>query len=198
MSEVLTFNTESNTVVKESEIVPLTIYSDAFGMLKEVMPEYTDKLPNNNMERFSKQMHLTRKMYNGIGLAANQCGIRARVFVIGTGDRDDFKITCINPRVVKESDNIVRDKEGCLSYPALHVTIGRPDNSDVEFTNEKGELVNMNLTGVTARCFLHELDHLNGVLMADRVGKTSMMMAKEKQMKRLKKFERNYKRGIRI
>ena len=198
MSEVLTFNTESNTVVKESEIVPLTIYSDAFGMLKEVMPEYTDKLPNNNMERFSKQMHLTRKMYNGIGLAANQCGICARVFVIGTGDRDDFKITCINPRVVKESDNIVRDKEGCLSYPALHVTIGRPDNIDVEFTNEKGELVNMNLTGVTARCFLHELDHLNGVLMADRVGKTSMMMAKEKQMKRLKKFERNYKRGIRI
>jgi peptide deformylase len=198
MSEVLTFNTESNTVVKESEIVPLKIYSDAFGMLKEVMPEYTDKLPNNNMERFSKQMHLTRKMYNGIGLAANQCGIRARVFVIGTGDRDDFKITCINPRVVKESDNIVRDKEGCLSYPALHVTIGRPDNIDVEFTNEKGELVNMNLTGVTARCFLHELDHLNGVLMADRVGKTSMMMAKEKQMKRLKKFERNYKRGIRI
>jgi len=198
MSEVLTFNTESNTVVKESEIVPLKIYSDAFGMLKEVMPEYTDKLPNNNMERFSKQMHLTSKMYNGIGLAANQCGIRARVFVIGTGDRDDFKITCINPRVVKESDNIVRDKEGCLSYPALHVTIGRPDNIDVEFTNEKGELVNMNLTGVTARCFLHELDHLNGVLMADRVGKTSMMMAKEKQMKRLKKFERNYKRGIRI
>jgi peptide deformylase len=198
MSEVLTFNTESNTVVKESEIVPLTIYSDAFGMLKEVMPEYTDKLPNNNMERFSKQMHLTRKMYNGIGLAANQCGIRARIFVLGTGDRDDFKITCINPRVVKQSDNIVRDKEGCLSYPALYVTIGRPDNIDVEFTNEKGELVNMNLTGLTARCFLHELDHLNGVLMADRVGKTSMMMAKEKQMKQIKKIERKHKRGIRI
>jgi len=198
MSEVLTFNTESNTVVKESEIVPLTIYSDAFGMLKEVMPEYTDKLPNNNMERFSKQMHLTRKMYNGIGLAANQCGIRARIFVLGTGDRDDFKITCINPRVVKQSDNIVRDKEGCLSYPALYVTIGRPDNIDVEFTNEKGELVNMNLTGLTARCFLHELDHLNGVLMADRVGKTSMMMAKDKQMKQIKKIERKHKRGIRI
>ena len=178
MSEVLTFNTESNTVVKESEIVPLKIYSDAFGMLKEVMPEYTDKLPNNNMERFSKQMHLTRKMYNGIGLAANQCGIRARVFVIGTGDRDDFKITCINPRVVKQSDNIVRDKEGCLSYPALHVTIGRPDNIDVEFTNEKGELVNMNLTGVTARCFLHELDHLNGVLFVDRV-KNAIALNKE-------------------
>lgn len=198
MSEVLTFNTESNTVVKESEIVPLTIYSDAFGMLKEVMPEYTDKLPNNNMERFSKQMHLTRKMYNGIGLAANQCGIRARVFVIGTSDRDDFKITCINPRVVKQSDNIVREREGCLSYPALSVTIGRPDNIDVEFTNEKGELVNMNLTGVTARCFLHELDHLNGVLMADRVGPTTMMMARDKQKKQLKKFERTYKRGIRI
>ena len=198
MSEVLTFNTESNTLVKESEIVPLTIYSDAFGMLKEVMPEYTDKLPNNNMERFSKQMHLTRKMYNGIGLAANQCAIRARVFVLGTGDRDDFKITCINPRVVKQSDNIVRDREGCLSYPALYVTIGRPDNIDVEFTNEKGELVNMNLTGLTARCFLHELDHLNGVLMADRVGKTSMMMAKDKQMKQIKKIERKHKRGIRI
>jgi peptide deformylase len=167
-------------------------------MLKEVMPEYTDKLPNNNMERFSKQMHLTRKMYNGIGLAANQCGIRARVFVIGTGDRDDFKITCINPRVVKQSDNIVREREGCLSYPALSVTIGRPDNIDVEFTNEKGELVNMNLTGVTARCFLHELDHLNGVLMADRVGPTTMMMARDKQKKQLKKFERTYKRGIRI
>lgn len=198
MSEILTIDTETSTVVKESDIVPLSIRNDTYPMLREVMPEYTKELPNNDMTRFVKQLHMTRKMYNGIGLAANQCGVRARVFVIGTGEKDDFKITCINPRVVRESEDTIRGKEGCLSYPALDVTVPRPDSIDVEFLDETGKLNQMNLTGLTARCFLHELDHLNGIRLTDRVGNASMMLARQKQAKRLKKFERNMKRGVHI
>lgn len=194
MSEVITINTETASVLTEEDITILQLFDDKFPLLKEIMPEYTGTLPNSEMTKLIKRMQLTRKTFQGLGLSANQCGIRARVFVIGSLD-GQIEFNCINPKVVGVSAEVIKEREGCLSYPALDVMITRPENIDVEFTNEKGELVKTNLSGLTARCFLHELDHLNGKRLEDHVGKTSMIMARQKQQKRMKKIERLYKSG---
>lgn len=194
MSEVITINTETASVLTNDDITVLQLFDDKFPLLKERMPEYGGVLPNAEMTKLVKRMQLTRKTYQGLGLAANQCGIRARVFVIGSPD-GEVEFNCINPKVNAVSAEFIKEREGCLSYPALDVMIERPQSVDVEFTNEKGELIKTTLWGLTARCFLHELDHLNGIRLEDNVGKTSMIMARQKQQKRMKKIERLYKSG---
>lgn len=169
------------------EILPLPVYDDNHPMLLVDIPEYTLPLPNPTMNRLVQRLKMTMKMYSGIGLAANQCGVLERVFIIGT---DQFQIACINPKVIKISEEMVNDREGCLTFPALFLTIHRPSWIEVEFTTETGEVKQMRLDGLTARCFLHELDHLNGVKFTSHVGKVSLQMAQQRAKKMIKKMIR--------
>jgi peptide deformylase len=195
MSEVLTFNTESG-IVQQEDINPLDVYGEDYFGLHKTMPEYdVTTLPNPVMTKLVKRMKMTMKMYNGLGLSANQCGVFERVFVIGT---DQFQITCINPVVTGFSAEMKKNKEGCLSFPGLFVTIDRPVSCDVEFYDENGQKQTATLDGLTAQCFLHELDHLNGTRMIDRVKPLALQMARQKQQKLVKKVTRLSKNGIRI
>jgi len=190
MSEVLTFNTETG-VVQQEDIRPLTVLNENFPGLQQVMPEYdVTSLPNPVMSRLVKQMKMTMKLYNGLGLSANQCGVLQRLFVIGNGD---FQMVCINPKVVNVAAQVKADKEMCLSFPALALTIERPTGIDVEFYDENGQKQEMHLDGLTARCFLHELDHLNGVRMVDHVKPLALAMARKKQQKLIKNYVRRNK-----
>jgi peptide deformylase len=92
MSEVLTINTESG-IVQEEKIEPLTVFDDRHPFLNTELPEYTEQLPNKRMTTLIKRLKMTMKLYGGIGLSANQCGLKDRVFVMGT---DQFQIACIN------------------------------------------------------------------------------------------------------
>jgi peptide deformylase len=179
MSEILTIDTTTN-VIQNERVEPLQLYDDSLPLLNEVMPEYKDALPNFAMNNLVKQLKLTMKLYGGIGLSANQCGIRARVFIIGT---DQFQIACINPKVIKSSADLQKDNEGCLSFPALYLKIARPIWCDVGFYDESGQYKEMRLEGLTARCFLHELDHMNGVKFVSHSGPVALQMAKKKQSK---------------
>jgi peptide deformylase len=189
MSEILTIDTTTN-VIQNGRVEPLQLYDDSLPLLNEVMPEYKDALPNFAMNNLVKQLKLTMKLYGGIGLSANQCGIRARVFIIGT---DQFQIACINPKVIKSSADLQKDNEGCLSFPALYLKIARPIWCDVGFYDESGQYKEMRLEGLTARCFLHELDHMNGVKFTSHVGPVSIQLAKQKQQKFIKKVIRQKK-----
>lgn len=189
MSEILTIDTTTN-IIQNERVEPLQLYDDSLPLLNEVMPEYKDALPNFAMNNLVKQLKLTMKLYGGIGLSANQCGIRARVFIIGT---DQFQIACINPKVIKTSADLQKDNEGCLSFPALYLKIARPIWCDVGFYDESGQYKEMRLEGLTARCFLHELDHMNGVKFTSHVGPVSIQLAKQKQQKFIKKVIRQKK-----
>ena len=189
MSEILTIDTTTN-VIQNERVEPLQLYDDSLPLLNEVMPEYKDALPNFAMNNLVKQLKLTMKLYGGIGLSANQCGIRARVFIIGT---DQFQIACINPKVIKSSADLQKDNEGCLSFPALYLKIARPIWCDVGFYDESGQYKEMRLEGLTARCFLHELDHMNVVKFTSHVGPVSIQLAKQKQQKFIKKVIRQKK-----
>jgi peptide deformylase len=186
MSEMLTIDTSAG-LVKEEKVEPLPLYGENHTMLNMEMPEYTDPLPNHTMTSLVKRLKLTMKLYGGIGLSANQCGVYERVFVIGA---NDFTMTCINPKVISASADLKRDSEGCLSFPGLYVKIDRPSWVEVEYTDENGETKQTKLEGLTARCFVHELDHMNGVKFVSHAGPVALQMAKKKQSKLMKKYTR--------
>jgi len=186
MSEVITIDTGSG-IIKEEKVELLPVFSDNLPMLSEPIPEYVHALPNPQMTKLVQQLKLTMKEYSGLGLAANQCGIFQRVFVIGT---DQFQIACINPKIISASAEVEKTPEGCLSFPALTLKIERPKSIDVEFTTENGEVKQMRLDGLTARCFQHELDHLNGIKFTKHVGETTMLLARQRQAKMMKKFRK--------
>lgn len=187
--EVLIIDT-GQSLPKPKTLEPLPLYDENYYMLNQVMPDYKDRLPNAYMDNLVTRMRKTMKKFSGIGLSANQCGVQARVFLIG---HEDFDIVCINPRVIGQSDKMIKTEEGCLSFPGLFCKIERPDWIDVEFTNEKGETLQTRLEGLTARCFLHELDHMNGIKFVKHVGAVTLRMAREKQNKRIKLMKRRMK-----
>ena len=183
-------------IAKQEQLQPLPIYGDEFPMLREVMPEMDiSTLPNKQTSRLAEQLRITMRMYNGFGLSANQCGVKARMFVIGT---DAFNMTCINPKIVGKPAEHIKRQEGCLSYPGLFVTIARSSEIDVEFYNEQGELKQVTLSGITAQCFQHELDHLNGITFTSKVGPVALQLAKKKQQKLITKVKKLHKNGLRI
>jgi peptide deformylase len=189
MSDILTIDTSVAAGLKKAEpkVEPLQVFDDRLPMLSEVMPEFVGTLPNASMTHLTKRMKMTMKLYSGLGLSANQCGVKERVFVIGT---DQFQMACINPKVISVSEELVKDTEGCLSFPAFFLNFPRPSWVEVEFTDENGETKQVKLDGLTARCFLHELDHLNGVKFTSYVGQASILQAARKQQKLIKKIVR--------
>ena len=156
-------------------------------MLSDEIPKYIDALPNEYMTNLIKQLKMTMKLYGGIGLSANQCGVYERVFVIGT---DEYQMACINPEVIDTSNEQVKDNEGCLSFPGLYLKVNRPKSIKIRFLNEVGQTQEMWIDGLTARCYLHELDHMNGIKFTDKVGPVSLSQAKRKQQKIIKKVNR--------
>lgn len=192
--EVLVINTDN--VVKQTEIVePLPLYGEGFEMLDDEIPLYTDPLPNPVMNKLIERLKLTMKLYGGIGLSANQCGVYQRVFVLGHGD---FQLVCINPKVLEVSEETIKSDEGCLSYPGLFVKIERPAAIKVEFMTETGEVKQMTLEGLTARCFLHEVEHMNGRRFLQHVKPVAMRLARQKQIKRVKKVTRAQKNALHV
>lgn len=186
MSEILTINTAEN-VFRTLKVDPLPLYDENYYMLKQKMPMYEDALPNPVLNNLVERMKLTMKTYSGLGLSANQCGVQVRMFVIGT---DQFQFACINPEVLETSEELAKDNEGCLSFPGLFCKIERPQWIRVRYVTPEGQTVENKLEGLTARCFLHELDHLNGVRFIDRVGPVALQMARKKQAKVIKRVTR--------
>ena len=125
---------------------------------------------------------------NGLGLAANQVGLDAQIFVMRpTAHAEITKpFAVINPEIIEVSNEVIETKEGCLSHIGLILTIKRPKNIVVQFLDIDAKECIIELSGIDARCFLHEYDHLNGVEFTDRVSKLKVSMAKKKQRKLIK------------
>lgn len=131
--------------------------------------------PSELVKAMSKLMIL----HGGIGLAAPQCGITKRVFVMGNSDH---LVACINPEILhgREHD---RGVEGCLSFPDLWMYVERYRDITVEYYNVSGEKVQQELTGLMARVYQHERDHLWGTCFDTKVSKLALDRAKEKRKK---------------
>lgn len=119
---------------------------------------------------------------HGIGLAANQIGLTKRVFVMGSYSIEGFPepFAAFNPRIINASKEEELMKEGCLSYPGLWLSIKRPSVIEVEYQDSLGNVHEVAMSGLIARCFQHELDHLNGVCFVDIVSPMKLQLAMKK------------------
>lgn len=116
------------------------------------------------------------KVHKGIGLAAPQIGLNYRFFMMET---DMY----INPVILEQSEDIVIDTEGCLSFPGLSMRVKRAKKVTVEYTDIEGKRKEGKFVNYMARCFQHELDHLDGITFNQRVSKLVFDRAIKKRRK---------------
>ena len=110
---------------------------------------------------------------NGVGLAAPQVGVSKRLLVMDCGDPDNPDAASlyhfINPEILRRDGTILWD-EGCLSFPGLTVEIERAEHIRVRAYDVEGHPFELELSGLEAVCVQHEIDHLDGITLVDRVG----------------------------
>jgi peptide deformylase len=109
----------------------------------------------------------------GVGLAAIQVAVSRRVLVLDVAGKDDppAPIAMINPELLSRGDELRMHEEGCLSIPDTHVEIERPATVRVRFLDEKGAIQEFDADGLLATAIQHEIDHLDGRLIIDRLSK---------------------------
>jgi peptide deformylase len=110
----------------------------------------------------ARDLFSTMVKNNGIGLAAPQCGIPRQIFVM---DTEGQRRVVVNPQLLTVSQDYCIMTEGCLSFPKEYLDVSRPSTITVKYHNSEAQLIAETLTGLSARCFLHEFDHLNGITM---------------------------------
>ncbi len=114
---------------------------------------------DNKLAVLIEDMIETMHNANGVGLAAPQVGILRRVVVVDTGEED---VELVNPEVVSVSDETQTGLEGCLSLPGQYGIVTRPARVTVRAQDRTGEWYEYDGEEIVARCFLHEIDHLDG------------------------------------
>ena len=189
--EFLVINTSPTKVVREQPIEVLPVFSNfdsSNKLLLEMIPEFDlNELHKQEMQTFIRRLKKTMVDYGGLGLSANQCGYRFRMFVMGSKDE---QIVCINPRITDKFDDPMKLREGCLSYPGMYLYIPRYKKIEVEYHDENGKLNKEIFEGITAHVFQHELDHMNGIVYTEHVGPLALKMAKDKQSKLVNKIKK--------
>lgn len=150
-------------------IVPITVYGDKILRQKAKPVSAVDDALIVKI----KNMLDTMRNANGVGIAANQLGYRESVFVIdlnGVEGYEKFKpVIMINPKVVQESEELVKMEEGCLSLPNLRAEIVRPAEIKIRYLDTDEKEQELDVGEFFARVILHEYDHLLGKMIPDRV-----------------------------
>ena len=146
---------------------------------------------SENCDRVELKENLIDTMYEykGLGLSASQCGILERVFVMYDNFLERKTIACFNPQVVISSPETIIMDEGCLTYPGLWLKVRRPKTVDVIFEDENGESQKRKYSGLEARVFQHEMDHMDGTDFTQKVSKLKLDMSKKRRDKALEKSE---------
>lgn len=137
--------------------------------------------PGFDPKELKDQMMETMLSHNGIGLAANQIGLDAKVFVFG--DSKQNSTICFNPTILQYTKDTSIDVEGCLSFPDTYVKIKRPTEILAKWYDENFQECVVKIEGYSAKVYLHEFDHLMGITIKDRVSKLKWNMAKKKAEK---------------
>jgi peptide deformylase len=147
------------------------------------MPTFDFDNPLMDPKVLEKEMLEFMYARDGIGLAANQVGIKARVFVMGHKDNPESGMAFFNPIVVANTEKIEDMEEGCLSFPGVYVKIKRPSAIKARWQNSSGEWEEGEFDGYNCKCFLHEFDHLEGITYQDRVSTLKWALAAKKANK---------------
>ena len=143
----------------------LQLTPNTHPILHEKMKPCSEDLDRREMSRILKENMIH---YEGVGLSANQIGINERVFVMILHMETEEIITCFNPRIIKKYKDCGWFEEGCLSYPDEIINVSRPNRIVVKYEDEDKKDHKIKLDGLAARVFLHEFDHLEGIVFTER------------------------------
>lgn len=139
----------------------------------------------NHIREFTPELNVlaqdmleTMRHHDGVGLAGPQIGVMARIFVAEIPLPDDetephpqsgVSYVLINPEIIKTGQKLVEGREGCLSIPKWAGLVDRPEWVTVHAKNIEGQPIKLKVNELLARIFMHEIDHLNGVLYTDYI-----------------------------
>ena len=140
--------------------------------IKEITPEILN---------FIKDMAETMYTDSGVGLAAPQVGVSKRIILVD-GEEDGL-IVLINPVIIRSEGEVV-EEEGCLSVPGIYSKVKRSSKVTVKALNENGDPIEISKDGLTARALQHEIDHLDGILFIDRIGRMERQILLNKLKKK--------------
>ena len=149
-------------------ILPIRIFGDP--VLRQRAHEVTDF--DDALRRLAGDMLETMRAAPGVGLAANQVGVLRRMFTyewIEEPGRPGQSGAVVNPEVVETSEETQEGEEGCLSFPGLFYPTIRPFRVRISASDPAGEPLELVGEDMLARIFLHEIDHLNGILFIDHL-----------------------------
>ncbi len=159
------------------------ILSFPHPILSEKMPEFDFANPIVDPIELEKNLISTMITNKGIGLSANQVGIKARVFVMGDYAIQGDSQAYFNPKIIDFEEEIEDLPEGCLSFPNIFVKIKRSKFVHCSWQDSKGEFQVGTFTDLGSKCFQHELDHLDGIVFKDRVSRLKWDLALKKKRK---------------
>jgi peptide deformylase len=189
--DVISFDTSKALEIKTEKpknIIPLV--PEYHPILKEVMPEFDFSAPPVNPNELASALVDTCIENKGYGLSANQCGFRYRVFVMGAADE---YVAFFNPKLLATRGE-VHMEEACLSFPLLNLFVTRPAEIDVEYQDFNGLVKKATFNGISARCWLHELDHMNGIVYTQKVKPLALANGMKRRMKTLGKLGYKFKK----
>jgi peptide deformylase len=145
---------------------------------------------DSELQDLVKNMFETMYAAPGVGLAATQVGIGKRLFVMDctSGKDPSRKFVVINP-TIESTEGEQDGSEGCLSVPGYPFDIKRPEHVVVHGQDPKGDPLVLDVTGFEARCVCHEIDHLDGKLLLNRISALKREMTVRKIKKQIKNGE---------
>ncbi|XVF14084.1 hypothetical protein REPUB_Repub09cG0026600 [Reevesia pubescens] len=125
---------------------------------------------DENLKKLVDEMFDVMYKTDGIGLSAPQVGLNVQLMVFNpVGERGEGQeIVLVNPRVMKYSKKTLPFNEGCLSFPRIYADVERPESVKIDAQDINGARFTVDLSGLPARVFQHEFDHLQRILFFDR------------------------------
>jgi len=177
--DTIIIDTEKQSQLVQHHIETFDLVSEDDPILREVLPEFDFDNATINPADFASSMVETCIKNRGYGLSANQCGFRHRMFVMGAGTE---YVAFYNPKVVK-TEGETHMGEACLSFPMMELKVTRPKEIWVEYQDFNGNKKEAHYVGLSARCFLHELDHMDGIVYTSRAKPLALQMALKKRNK---------------
>lgn len=189
----------------------LAIYPDS--ILKEKAVDFTDEeLEAGKHKPIYEMMFEVMYHFGGIGLAANQARQSKRILIMDINEDNKYgvndafictdtvtgskikphKMVVINPEILEFSQETDRFEEGCLSLPDIRVNVTRPKTIKVKFLDENLNEKVYFMDGLLAKCMQHEIDHLDGILIVDKLPPETRRLCFESKLKQLAAMSRNF------
>jgi len=145
---------------------------------------------NGEIAALVERMFAIMQESKGVGLAASQVGVLKRLFVMNLTGEERDRVVFINP-VLRDRDGSVESEEGCLSLPGINVNIRRARHCRIEAQDLEGRRFEVEGDDLMSHYWQHELDHLDGVLITDRMGPSDRIATR----RTLKLLEEGYNGG---